>query len=148
MPTKARPKSKKTTEPKKVKVIKAETKEVKVVEVKTKATQPKSITEVSPPPKPETRPKLKAKPKKATVPPPAPETSPTEPVQGKKYIFTSGAGEFIASINGKNDLGYDLMTIHEIVGGCQSDRTIPIPDISAFTFVDDKDEVFRRLSGN
>ncbi len=144
MPTKAKPK--------KVKVIKAKTKEVKVVEVKepkvTKA-KPKHIADVPPPKKPKAE-----KPAEAPVtvetpsPKPKAEKKPTEPVQGKKYIFTSGAGEFIASINGKNDLGYDLMTIHEIVGGCQSDRTIPIPDVSAFTFVDDKDEIFRRLSGN
>ncbi len=139
MPTKAKPKAEK---PKKVKVVKAETKEV--VEVK-----PKHIADVDPPKKPKAeKPVAAPQPVEASTPKPKAEKKPTEPVQGKKYIFTSGAGEFIASINGKNDLGYDLMTIHEIVGGCQSDRTIPIPDISAFTFVDDKDEVFRRLSGN
>ncbi len=133
MPTKAKPKAEKP-----VKVIKAKTKEVVEVPKVTKA-KPKKVA---------TKPVEAPQPVEAPTPKPKAEKKPTEPVQGKKYIFTSGAGEFIGSINGKNDKGYDLMTIHEIVGGCQSDRTLPIPDVSAFTFVDDKDEVFRRLSGN
>ena len=137
MPTKAKPKAEKP-----VKVIKAKTKEVKVVEVK----EPK-VTKAKPK-KVATKPVEASQPVEAPTPKPKAEKASNEPVQGKKYIFTSGAGEFIASINGKNDKGYDLMTIYEVIGGCQSDRTLPIPDIGAFTFVDDPDEVFRRLSGN
>ncbi len=121
MPTKAKP----TTKP-----------EVKVIK---KAPAPPKVAPKAPDvPKVEPKVEPKAEPK--------PKAPPT-PVLGKKYIFTSDGGEFIGALNEGGLTGH-TMTIHEVLNGVQTERTIDMPDVSVYTFVDDKDEVFRRLSGN
>lgn len=72
--------------------------------------------------------------------------TPSNPEFGKKYIFTSQGGEFIGAISQGDP--WHKMTIYEVQNGVQTDRTIDVPDISVYTFVDDADEIFRRLSGN
>lgn len=73
----------------------------------------------------------------------------TKLVYGQQYLFTGPSGsEFIGALQEPTDANkYPRVTVYEVVGGCQSERTIDIPDVSAYkTKLLSREEVFKRLS--